>query len=243
MTATARLNQEYAWRMLGVGTMMVCLAGWALYDGVIAYPRMNTRYEAVRPELVARELTAGEWVKPAGEEGLSLFEQAFKERGIALPKTLFTRLRTLREQVSKQTVQPEQVAVFREQQLADTHQLLEQPLKSEQDIRSQFVMAILAGLAAVMAFVAVGRKAGRRVTAAAEGIQGLAASVVPYADIASLDWARWEGKRIICFLLRDGRRLTLDGWHYKGTEEVVAMVLHHRPDLSSDVSASVHPQG
>ena len=147
MTATARLNKEYAWRMLGVGLMMVGLASWALYDGLVAYPRMNTRYEAVRPALMERKLTAGEWVNPVGEDGLSLFEQAFKDQEVALPKILFTRLRTLQEQARKQTVAPEQAAAFREQQVTDTRNLLEQPLKSEQDIRSQFGMAALASLA------------------------------------------------------------------------------------------------
>ena len=234
MAATARLNKEYALRMLGVGLMMIGLAGWALYDGWFAYPRMNMRYEAVQPSLVARQLTVGEWVKPIGEDGVSLFEQVFKEREVALPKTLFTHLRTLQEQVRKQTVPPEQAATFREQQLEDTRKLLVQPLKSDQDIRSQFGMAILSGLVALVVFVTVGRKAGRRFTAAAEGLQGFAASLVPYADISSLDWSRWAGKRIIVFRLRDGRRLTLDGWHYKGAEEVVAAMLCHRPDLSSE---------
>ncbi len=237
MTATARLNREYALRLAGVGALMLGMTGWALYDGCVAYPRLNDRYEAVRPALAARNLTAGEWVKPEGG-GASLFERAFAEAGMAVPKGLFSRLKTLNEQARGLTVPPAQAEAFRARQIEAARGLLDQPLKSAHDIRSQFVMAAFAAAAALACFVTVARKARRRFTADEAGLSGFGPATILYDDLAAVEWARWEDKRIVRFILRDGRKLTLDGWHYAGAEEFVAEVLRRRPGLAPGAAAA-----
>jgi len=234
MAATARLNRDYAIRMLGVGAMLAGMTGWALYDGAAGYPRMNARYEAVRPELVGRAMTAGEWIKPGGGDGISEVERVFRDHGMRAPASMLAKLKALNEQARGQTVPPEQAESFRARQVEAARELLDRPPRSPHEIRSQFVMAALAALAALAAFAAVGRKAGRRLTADETGLRGFAAQPVPYEAIRAADWSQWEAKRIVRLALRDGRRLKLDGWHFAGAEEVVAELLRHRPDLKPE---------
>lgn len=231
MTATARLNKEYALRIAGIGALMVGMTGWALYDGIVAYPRLNLRYETVRPVLLAQNLTAGELVKPEGEES-SLFERVFEEAGVPVPKGLFTKLKALNEQARALNVPQEQAVTFRERQIAEARRLLDQPLKDAHDIRSQFVMAALALAAALLAFGTLIHKGRRRFVADEAGLHGFVSETLGYDAVAAAEWSRWEEKRIVRFTLRDGRKLTLDGWHYAGAEEVVAALLHRRPDLA-----------
>lgn len=231
MAATARLNREYAWRMLGVGAVMVGMTGWALYDGFVAYPRMNARYEAIRPALVGHALTAGELIKPAGDGGASRYERAFEDAGMKVPGSMLSKLKALNEQARAKVVPPEQAEHFRGLQVEAVRGLLDQPLRSAHEIQSQFVMAALAAIAALAAFGAVARKAGRRFTADGAGLHGFGPDAIPYASVASADWAKWDEKRIVRFTLRDGRRLKLDGWHFKGAEGIVEELLQHRPEL------------
>lgn len=230
MVATAKLNREYAWRLAGVGMLMVAMMLWALYDGLVAYPRQNSRYAEVRPVLVEMGLTAGELVKTA-DDGLSVYEQVFLERGISVPKDAFGRLKTLNEQAQARSVPEGQAESFRRQLIEETRQLLEREVRSSHDINSQFVMAGIALLAAVVAFTVLYIRSRRCFRATESGLEGFTDESLPYSVIEEVDWSRWQEKRIVVFVLADGRRFTLDGWHYGGAEEFVEMVLEQRPDL------------
>ncbi len=50
--AKAKLNRDYAIRMTGVGIVMLAIALWSLYDGIVAYPKKNRDYAEVRDVLV-----------------------------------------------------------------------------------------------------------------------------------------------------------------------------------------------
>ncbi len=234
MAATAKLNKEYAIRMLGIGALMLGMACWSLYDGQVGYPRINARYEAIRPQLVGGAMTAGELIKSVGGDGVSPYERAFQEQGIKTPHATLAKLKTLNEQARNRPVPEGQAERFREQQVEAARALIEMPLKSGHDIQSQFVMAALAALAALAAGVAVGRKARRRFTADEAGLHGFTDAVIAYPAIASADWTKWEEKRIVRFILTDGRRIKLDGWHFTGAEAVVDELLRHRPEVKAD---------
>ena len=237
MTATVRFNREYGWRLAGVGAMMVAMTLWALYDGLLAYPRQNSSYVAVCPELVALKLTAGELIKPDGADG-SLYEQCFMRHGLRVPKDGLSKLKTLNEQVQAQKVPVGESEAMRAQAVPTTRALLERPLKSQHEINSQFVMAAVALLAAVAAFGLLYRRSRYRFSAADDGLHGFTARVIGYDMIARADWSRWQEKRIVVFVLADGQRLKLDGWHYAGVEELVDVVLKHKPAIGLEATPS-----
>ena len=60
--AEAKLNREYAVRVVGVGALMVGMCVWSLYDGLVAWPRCNREMERARPGLLATNLTAEVWL-------------------------------------------------------------------------------------------------------------------------------------------------------------------------------------
>ena len=232
MAAIANLNREYALRMLGVGALMLGLAGWSLYDGLVGYPRLNARYVEIRPDLIGRAMTAGELTKSTGDDGVSVYERAFLERGIKPPHATLTKLKALNEQARSQQAPEGQADLFRAQQVEAARLVLDKPARSGHEIQSQFVMTALATLAALAACAAVGFKAGRRFIADDAGLRGFAADVIAYDAVASADWTQWDDKRIIRLSLRDGRRLKLDGWHFSGAEAVVEELLRRRPELN-----------
>jgi hypothetical protein len=231
MTAIAKLNREYALRMLGVGALMFGLAGWSLYDGLAGYPRLNACYAEIRPDLVGLAMTAGELTKPSGEDGVSVYERAFQNKGLKAPHAMLAKLKALNEQARSQQAPEGQADRFRAQQVEAARLVLDKPARSRHEIQSQFVMVVLAGLAGLAACAAVGFKARRRFIADDAGLRGFAADVIAYDAVASADWRQWDDKRIIRLILRDGRRLKLDGWHFSGAEGVVEELVRRRPEL------------
>jgi hypothetical protein len=231
MAAIAKLNREYALRMLGVGALMFGLAGWSLYDGLVGYPRLNARYAEIRPGLIDLAMTAGELTKSAGDDRVSVYERAFLDKGLKAPHSTLAKLKALNEQARSQQAPEGQADRFRAQQVEAARLVLDKPARSEHEIQSQFVMALIATLAALAACAAVGFKARRCFTADDDGLRGFAAEVIAYDTVASADWKQWDEKRIIRLSLRDGRRLKLDGWHFTGAEAVVEELLRRRPEL------------
>ena len=153
MAAIAKLNREYALRMLGVGALMFGLAGWSLYDGLVGYPRLNARYADIRPDLVGRAMTAGELIKSAGDDGVSVYERAFLEKGLKAPHSTLTKLKALNEQARSQQAPEGQADRFRAQQVEAARLVLDKPARSGHEIQSQFVMTVLATLAALALIV------------------------------------------------------------------------------------------
>ena len=43
MTVTAKVSPAYRWRRGLVAAVLICLAGWSLYDGTVAYPEQRER--------------------------------------------------------------------------------------------------------------------------------------------------------------------------------------------------------
>ena len=55
--ATAKINLEYAVRMVLFCGIILFLGGWSLYDGALRYPRQNREYDQMCSELAAQQLT------------------------------------------------------------------------------------------------------------------------------------------------------------------------------------------
>lgn len=227
--AEAKLNREYALRLAGVGAMMAGMCVWSLYDGLAGWPGKNRAAEAARPALLATNLTAEAWLACEEEGGPSRLEAAFQERGLEAPSKLVKKLGELKL--------PDKLAndpAAREQHAARLRAVLEGPVYSAHDLKGQFVMAALTLAFGALAFASVARKAARRFVADESGLSGSGfGGRIGYDELARVDWSKWDDKGIATLLLKSGRRVTLDGWHFAGVTGVVDEIVRRRPDLAA----------
>ena len=226
--AEAKLNREYALRIMGVGTLMVGMCVWSLYDGHVAWPRQNAVLDQVRPALLATNLTAEAWLTRDGD-GRTLIENVFVAKGVGAPSKLIKKLDELK--VPGQV--PNKVAA-RDAQAKQIRKLFENPVYSEHDLISQFIQALVTLTLGMLAFASLARKAGKRFVAneQALGGSGFCGAVIAYGDIARIDWSKWDEKGIVTLALKSGKSHTLDAWHYAGMTGVVAEIQKRRPDLA-----------
>ena len=225
--AEAKLNREYAVRILGVGAMMVGMCVWSLYDGLVAWPRHNQNLEQIRPELMSTNLTAEAWVE-RGESGYSPLTEAFSEKGMKTPSKLIKKLGELKVPNSA----PDRVAAYTVQ-IQQIHKLFEKPVYSQHDLKTQFVQAVLTCALGLLSLGSLGLKARKRFCADETGLfgSGFGLHRFTYADIALIDWTNWDEKGIMTLTFKSGERQKLDGWHFIGVSSVVAEIQKNRPDL------------
>jgi hypothetical protein len=237
----AKLNREYAVRVLGVGALMVGICVWSVYDGCAGYPRQNRLLEQVRPALLATNLTAEAWLaREDGEAGRSRLDEAFAEMGGKAPAKLSLKLSELKV---PDTAPDRDTA--RAAQMARVRKTLEEPVYSAKDLNSQLGMAAITLTLGLWAFVGVALKARRRFRADESGLSGsgIGGPPVAYGDIQSADWAKWDEKGIVKLALKTGGRLTLDGWHFTGVTGLVDELVKHRPDLGPEVAVNARDAG
>ncbi|MEI7902730.1 MAG: hypothetical protein WCK89_20980 [bacterium] len=223
----AKLNREYAVRILGVGALMVGMCVWSLYDGKVAWPRHNRSLEQVRPALLATRLTAEAWVAH-DELGVSPLGAAFHTNSLVLPSKLIKKLSELKIPQSAS----EKTALY-EMQAKRVQKLFESPVYNSHDLQTQFVQAAITLSLGLLAFLSLGLKARKRYCAAETGLcgSGFSGKEIPYSDLLRIDWAKWDDKGIVTLTFKSGERRTLDGWHFTGMPEVVAEIQKQRPDL------------
>ena len=232
--AEAKLNREYALRIMGVGAMMCGMCVWSLFDGMSAWPQKNRDLEQIRPVLLATNLTAEAWIG-RGEEGVSPLAAAFQEKGLNVPAKLIKKLGELKLPASA-----ENMAVLREGHAKRVRKLFEGPVYGAHDLSSQFVQAAVTFVLGALAFVAVGIKARRVYVADETGLHGsgFGGQRLAYEDLAKIDWSKWDEKGIVKLTLKSGRPLKLDGWHFAGITGIVDEIKRHRPDLAATASRS-----
>ncbi len=225
--AEAKLNREYAVRILGIGAMMAGMCVWSLYDGMAAWPRHNQNLEQTRPALMSANLTAEAWVE-RGESGCSPLVAAFSERGMKTPAKLIKKLGELKVPNSA----PDRVAAYTAQ-AQQIHALFAKPVYSQHDLKTQFVQAALTCVLGLFALASVGLKARKRFYADEAGLfgSGFGGHRFIYEDLALINWSNWEEKGIATLTFKSGERRKLDGWHFSGVPAVVAEIQKHRPDL------------
>lgn len=225
--AEAKLNREYALRIVGVGALMFVMCVWSLYDGFVGWPNHNRNMARARAELLATNLTAEAWVE-CDESGRTPLAAAFARVGGSAPGKLVKKVGELRV--------PENVpdsAVRYEAQSRQLRELFGADVYSPHDLQSQSVQAVITFLAGVLAWLSLGLKARRRFVADERGLRGsgFGGGTVEYGAVASVDWSKWDEKGIVGLVLKDGRRVVLDGWHFAGMTGVVDEIVRHRPDL------------
>lgn len=224
--ATANLNREYALRICGIGLIMLALSAWSVYDGAVAWPRVNLAMESVRDEFASRSaggMSPQDWLASQPDSpGLYPLKELFAGKGFSPPGKLVQELTAITDPKGDD----------REAKAARADravELFDEPLYPPAKLKGQFVQAIVTLALALLAFGAVARKRGKAYSADEEGLSGsgFGGATIPWGDVASVDWSRWEEKGIFRIALKDGRRFTLDGWHFAPMRPVAAVVREH----------------
>jgi hypothetical protein len=225
---TAKLNREYALRLIGVGAMMVGICIWSVYDGTTAWPKVNKTMEAVRPALLATNLTVTAWLE-RGEDGKTELDALFARLGYSVPSKLVRKIDELKlpERLANDTAS-------REMQAKQLTALFEAPVYSEQDIRTQWIQAVITLFLGLLAFGVIAFKATQQFIADDQGLSGSGIGPKPlaYKDITAIDWSKWKDKGIVRLTCADASVLTLDAWYFTGITQIVEEIQKHRPDLT-----------
>lgn len=224
----AKLNREYAFRLCGVGAMMVGICLWSIYDGSKAYPKVNTTLDSVREELLATNLTVTVWLD-RGEDDKTTLDHFFAKQGATAPSKLVKKMSELK--LSKELAND---TAAREAQAKHLTALFKKPVYSKQEINTQFVQAGITLLLGLLAFGVVAFRAMRQYVADEQGLSGTGVGPNPlaYTDIVAADWSKWKEKGIVRLTCANKEKLTLDGWYYAGITQIVEELLKHRPELA-----------
>ena len=225
--AEARLNRDYARRMLGVALLMAALAAWSLYDGLAGWPRLNARMAAARPTLLATNLTAEAWLDGETPDERPL-HRVFAAQGLTPPRKLVRKMGELRLPPRPDDLEPALTG-----QRAAVRHLLEAPLYTAEDLRTQFIQAGLTLLLALAAAGLVAVKRGRIFIADETGLHGSGfRGSRTWPELAAVDWRRWDEKGIFVLTFASGAAVRCDGWHFAGMSAIVAEIEKQRPDLA-----------
>lgn len=227
--ATARLNREYAIRMTFVGALLAALALWSVYDGAVAWPRANRQLASVRPFLAEYSakaiMTPEAWLSATDEAPDSFpLRDAFAKAGVPLTRKL---VQELSEITHPEGNEPE----LRRARAERADELFSRDLYPAGKCQGQFVQAAVLAILALLAFNAVWSKRGTEYVVDENGLSGngFGAAPVPWSDVKSVDWGRWESKGVIAVKAAGGRRFVLDGWHFKGIRDIAAVLEERYP--------------
>lgn len=232
----AKINKEYALRMAGVTILMLGICLWSIYDGVVAWPKINQEFDQVRPALLATNLTAKMWLTRTSEEGPTELELRFNAHNQKPPARV---VKGINEAKVPSSVPESVIAQAREQEQQALKKIFEGDVYGKHDLQGQFVMAAITALAALAVLFSFVGKISKRYIADDNGLSGsgFVDRVIKYDDIESIDWKQWDKKGIIRLTLKDGASYTLDGWHFAGITPVVEEIARQRPELAQAVES------
>jgi hypothetical protein len=221
--ATAKLNREYAVRMCGIGIIMLALSAWSIYDGAVAWPKVNNELASVRDELVAgcrAGITPEQWLSsPDADTTTYRLQIVFAAHGLRPPKYLVQELGAIQ---SPPGDEPEARAA----RAAQAEDLFQKPVYSPAKLRGQFIQAAITLILAALAFAAVVSKRKTVYVVDDSGLSGtgFGNETIAWESVGSVDWSRWDEKGIVTIVLKDGRRFKLDGWHFAGMRPVAEVL-------------------
>ncbi|MDD4101242.1 MAG: hypothetical protein PHU80_01245 [Kiritimatiellae bacterium] len=223
--AEARLNREYALRIVGVGLLMIGICLWSLYDGIVAWPRANSSTDAVRSALLASDKTAEEWLSRDEDNNTSL-QSAFAAADKKAPSKLIKKVGELRAASGSP-------APSYAEQTERLQKIFTSPVYTQRELNTQFVQAAVTLCLGLIAFLSIAAKARKRYVADDHGLSGtgIGRTPVAYTDLTSIDWSKWDDKGIVVLRLKTNRCLKLDGWHFAGVSGIVDEIKRQRPDL------------
>ena len=224
--ATARLNREYALRLTGVGAIMVALALWSLYDGIVAWPRVNDDLGRVREELLRRceEGTTPEaWLASDDDGGFPL-QSVYNRIGRKVPRHLVEELSTITNPAGEG-----EAAVRKRCEAAA--ELFGREIYPPSKIKTQYIQAAVCTALGLLAFWSVLSKRKTCYEVDDTGLRGsgFGGQALSWDQVEGVDWSRWEEKGILAVTAAGGRRFVLDGWHFAGIRPIAAEFEKHYP--------------
>lgn len=234
--AEAKLNKDYAIRLGLVGAIMVGLAAWSVYDGAIAWPKENERLAEVRPALLegcANGVASEMWLSPlvkagddpeSAERRPSLLNQVYARKGWTPPSRLVQELSSITQPVGDDS----EARRLRAEQAA---RLFSEAVYSRQKLQSQYIQAAATLVLGALAFAAVLSKRKTVYVVDDDGLRGggFGPETIPWSDVKSADWSKFNEKGILSIDLASGHRVKLDGWHFKGVRDIAAEVQKRFP--------------
>ena len=234
--AEARLNKDYAIRLSLVGAVMVGLAAWSVYDGAVAWPKANARLAELRPSLLEgcrRGITPEMWLSApvapdeAPEDAArrpALLRQVYAGKGWDVPSRLVQELSAITQPMGNDA----EAKRLRAEQAA---RLFSEDVYSRQKLQSQYIQAAVTLVLGALAFAAVLSKRKTVYVVDDEGLRGggFGAEAIPWSDVKAADWSKFDEKGILVVILASGKRVSIDGWHFKGVRDIAAEVQKHFP--------------
>lgn len=243
--AEAKLNKEYAIRFCGVAAIMLAITVWSIYDGSVAWPKINAAMDKVRPVLIEMsnkgitpemwlanmvaatnlaDLSTPEKIAEAAKNGAGtyLLKEVFARSGASVPKHLEQEV----SMITTPAGDGEEARKARAEQVAE---LFEKPIYSQSKLNSQYIQAAVTFLFAAWIFYLVVSKRKTTYTADDAGLggSGFGGQTVPWSDVVSVNWSKWEDKGIVAVTLKDKRVVVLDGWHFAGVRDIVKVIQEH----------------
>ncbi len=218
------LNRGYMLRWLGVGVFFVGIAALSIFDGMVKYPRQNVQFAELGEELSDPGVTPADWLVK-DDENVSRIDKLYQERfAQKAPSHLVSKLNDFKKNVeaakkNARDVAASSFAVERHKEFCK--HIVNMPLWSEQDILSQFIMAGILGVFALLLWVSVGCRALKKLSLTNGKLMGFTPEPIAREDVAAIDAARWEDKGIVRLTTKSGATVVLDAWYYAGVREIV----------------------
>jgi hypothetical protein len=182
---------------------------------------------AARPALLATNLAAEAWLGGETPDERPL-HRVFAAQGLTPPRKLVRKMGELRLPPRPDDLEPALAG-----QRAAVRRLLEAPLYTAEDLRTQFIQAGLTLLLALAAAGLVAVKRGRIFIADETGLHGSGfRGSRTWPELAAVDWRRWDEKGIFVLTFASGAAVRCDGWHFAGMSAIVAEIEKQRPDLA-----------
>lgn len=217
-----KVNKEYAMRICGVGLLMLAIAIWSAYDGCVGYPRLNCDFVAMKPILGAAGMTPAVLLEKDDSRATLVQRLYLQHTGRKPPKMLVSKLSEARKRFDKIDVPTAETSDFKvKQNELLNKEILDKPLWGDHDLLSQFIMAAITGSLALLAFGTVFWRSRKKATYANGVFTGFTDKTFTRDDIEKTDDALWDDKGIAFLLLKDGRKVKLDAWHYIGIKGIM----------------------
>lgn len=227
--AKASLNREYAIRFCAVGIIMIGISLWSLYDGMVAYPRENERLAEIRKVAVPKNnatnivILAQAWItkrtnKETGEQESPL-ELVYRKHGWKQPRSLVQKLLAIQEPKDQSV---ESLNAYAQA----TIRAFSEEIYPQEKISVQYGQAAITFGLALFFFWSVWKKRKMVYEATEDGLggSGFGGEFIPWGKVKQVDWSKWDEKGILTVFLVDGRKYTLDGWHFKPMRPIAEVI-------------------
>ena len=223
----ARINKEWAVRLVIIAVMFIGGGAWFLYDGLVKYPEINRRFLLTHFPVVNDEVMD----PPEGVELDQWRPDAQKWLGMNVHYPQYMSEFVWQTKVKQRLALIEAKGYDARQYDPTLYEgtppgMSDLPAEPKQDWAQLIIAACCfpIGLLAVLWLIGHAR---RRIVADDEGVH-FAGQTIRYDEITEIDRTRWDSKGIVV-LIAGERRMKLDDWKFRGADRVLQRVDERRP--------------